>query len=261
MNQLAIKQPIETVSTLNAIRNLISLHRSGHLKGEFMPEDSNPALDKNSVQNAHYFTLPMALNYQRNSYKLWESALKTYQDPETCFVFDPAQVVHTSFEDLQTALVKHKVALQKNKHVEIWQRLCATLHDHYQDNILNLFQKHAYNIQFILHDVQQDNKKSYPYLSGQKIANYWLYVMTNYTSLPFINRQALSVAPDTHIIQATVKLGLVDSIQADNPDRQAIAHIWRTLLIDTDIAPIDIHTPLWLWSRNNFMPDPFETLS
>lgn len=37
-----------------------------------MPEDENPALDKSTKENYLYFTLPMALNYQRNSYMLWE---------------------------------------------------------------------------------------------------------------------------------------------------------------------------------------------
>lgn len=48
--------------------------KEGKLGGEFMPEDSNPNLSKASNENFLYFTLPLVLNYQRNSYKLWESA-------------------------------------------------------------------------------------------------------------------------------------------------------------------------------------------
>lgn len=48
--------------------------KEGKPGGEFMPEDSNPHLSKASNENFLYFTLPMVLNYQRNSYKLWESA-------------------------------------------------------------------------------------------------------------------------------------------------------------------------------------------
>lgn len=44
--------------------------KEGKLGGEFMPEDSNPNLSKASNENFLYFTLPMVLNYQRNSYKL-----------------------------------------------------------------------------------------------------------------------------------------------------------------------------------------------
>ena len=34
-----------------------------------MPEDENPSLKIDSLENYLYFTLPMSLNYQRNSYK------------------------------------------------------------------------------------------------------------------------------------------------------------------------------------------------
>ncbi len=35
-----------------------------------MPEDSNPGNFANAEERLVYFTLPMALNYQRNSYSL-----------------------------------------------------------------------------------------------------------------------------------------------------------------------------------------------
>jgi hypothetical protein len=62
---------------------LMKLYQSGTLGGEIMPEDANPGLDKGSDENYLYFTLPTALNYQRNSYRLWKSDEKTYNDKET----------------------------------------------------------------------------------------------------------------------------------------------------------------------------------
>lgn len=61
-------------------RKLIDMYKKGLLGGEVMPEDANPGLSKDSKENCLYFTLPMALNYQRNSYKLWEAAKATYED-------------------------------------------------------------------------------------------------------------------------------------------------------------------------------------
>ena len=58
---------------LKKMELLILMHKRGLLGGEYMPEDSNPSLDRNSKENFLYFTLPMALNYQRNSYKLWKN--------------------------------------------------------------------------------------------------------------------------------------------------------------------------------------------
>lgn len=42
----------------------------------------------------------------------------------------------------------------------------------------------------------------FPYLGGNKICNYWLYVMEQYTDVKFIDRENITVAPDTHVIQA-----------------------------------------------------------
>ena len=54
---------------LEQVDKLIIMYKNGELGGEVMPEDANPHFEKSSLENYLYFTLPMALNYQRNSYK------------------------------------------------------------------------------------------------------------------------------------------------------------------------------------------------
>jgi len=84
---------------LEKVEKLIKMYNQGELGGEVMPEDVNPHLKKESLENYLYFTLPMALNYQRNSYTLWESALKTFNDEETRFVFEPKLCLEKTFEE------------------------------------------------------------------------------------------------------------------------------------------------------------------
>ena len=74
---------------ISKCRILLDAYQSGKLGYMKMPEDSNPNFseDENEVRLV-YFTLPMSLNYQRDSYKLWESVLKTFNDPETKIVLD-----------------------------------------------------------------------------------------------------------------------------------------------------------------------------
>lgn len=55
---------------LDQVDKLIEMYNNGELGGEVMPEDANPHFEKYSLENYLYFTLPMALNYQRNSYTL-----------------------------------------------------------------------------------------------------------------------------------------------------------------------------------------------
>ena len=156
---------------LKKVDALYKLWKSGQLGGEFMPEDENPGLEKQSAQNYLYFTLPMALNYQRNSYTLWKSANKTYQDSNTRFVFDPIKVVNSSFEEVQYALTKYKVALQKNKQTEIWIKLCRTFVALYDGDIRKLFIKFDNDVDQIRNFIQKQNQKKQIPLNLHKAAS------------------------------------------------------------------------------------------
>ena len=95
----------------NAIRGqvqrLLAAYKAGRLGGEKMPEDENPHLDPASGENYLYFTLPMALNYQRNSYRLWECANRMYTDPAGRALFDPVRVMQTDDEPQQAQKGNH----------------------------------------------------------------------------------------------------------------------------------------------------------
>ena len=238
---------------LDNIRALYSMWKKGLLGGELMPEDSNPGLSKDSDENYHYFTLPMALNYQRDSYKLWTAASQAFADPCTNYLFNPNAVITTDVAKVRDDLLKYKVALQPNKHTEIWVTICRTIAEELKGTIKSLFQENGYRVANILEDIQVRNKKKYPYLSGNKIANYWLYVMSEYTSLQLVDKNNISVAPDTHVIQATYKLGLIDNINTNHVQAD-VAMAWREILSGSEFAPIDVHTPMWLWSRGGFVP-------
>lgn len=151
----------ETVNNtlLEKAEHLMQMHRQGLLGGEVMPEDANPNLDKSSAENYLYFTLPMSLNYQRNSYTLWESAKQTYSDPETRFVFFPKECLDRSFEDIQYALTKYKIALQKQKQTEIWIKLCDTFASRFDGDIRRMFDENDNDIDLIKRYVQLENKK------------------------------------------------------------------------------------------------------
>lgn len=240
--------------TLKKVEILRLMWNKGLLGGEIMPEDENPNLEKSSLENYLYFTLPMALNYQRNSYTLWENANKTYKDPETNFIFNPKEVLKKSYEEVQAALVKYRVALQKNKQTDIWINLCKTFVSLYDGDIRKLFDDMNNDVDKIREFIQKKNKKMFPYLSGTKLCNYWLYVIYQYTDKIYINIDKLTVAPDTHVIKSTHKLGLINDDELTRQDiQELVIERWNTLFEGTNYKAIDIHTALWLWSRNNFI--------
>ncbi len=238
---------------LEKIEKLYNAYKEGKLGGEFMPEDENPGFPKDSMGNYLYFTLPMALNYQRNSYTLWEAANKTYKDEETRFVFSPKAVLSSSFEDVQKALIKYRVALQKDKQTQIWIKLCDTIENLLDGDIRNLFTICNNDVNKIRDYMQIEHKKDFPYLSGNKLCNYWMYVIYQYTDKKYLNKEALTIAPDIHVMRSSVKLNVITQKDFESSNAQLICiDNWNKILNGTKFAPIDIHTPLWLWGRSGF---------
>ncbi|MDD6394649.1 MAG: hypothetical protein PUB37_00465 [Firmicutes bacterium] len=77
--------------------------------------------------------------------------------------------------------------------------------------------------------------------------------MEQYTDIDFTDRENITVAPDTHVIQASQRLGLISENEAGQSNvQQLVADRWRELLDGTELVPIDVHTPMWLWSRGKF---------
>ena len=233
-------------------RQLHALWKAGALGGEVMPEDVHPRVNRGSEDLARYFTLGMTLNYQRDSYALWRACTTTFLDPELAWVFQPERVVAASIEDLAEALLRRRVALQPNRHPLIWRRNAEALVRLADGRVRGLFEREGGNLGRVRAFVQE-HRASFPYLSGPKLSNYWLYVMSSYMDWPLSNRAALSVAPDRHVIAASRRLGVIDANEAlGGRLAEQVAMAWRTVLADTEFAPIDLHTPLWLWSRGGF---------
>lgn len=69
----------------------------------------------------------------------------------------------------------------------------------------------------------------------------------------FIDRENITVAPDTHVIQASERLGIISLEKTNQGNVQDIvASRWQEILKGTNLVPIDVHTPMWLWSRGKF---------
>lgn len=123
----------------------------------------------------------------------------------------------------------------------------------FDGDIRKLFDLLDNDVNKIREFVQKENKKKFPYLSGTKICNYWLYVIYQYTTQQYRNIECLTVAPDTHVCKYSLKLGLISEKEfQSNHVQDIVIERWQKILQGAKYKPIDIHTPLWLWSRNGF---------
>jgi len=238
---------------INNCQKLLVAYKNGQLGQTKMPEESHPGFSNNETEERlAYFTLPMALNYQRDSYKLWQAALATYNDEATKKVFSLSEAAAMNPADLRECLTKYKLALQPNRHIEIWQKIAKTIFQKW-GTLKNLFQDINYDFLKLRDIIQKEHRQGFPYLSGPKIFNYWSFVIGTYGQAPLASRDFIEIAPDTHITKCSVLLGVISEDEARKLSKSQISQRWRELLDGSGIAPIDLHPPLWFWSRNGFI--------
>jgi hypothetical protein len=223
---------------------------AGELPGPEQHE-VHPNLPLGSRENYLYFMLPCAVNFQRNSPALWRSALETYEDPETRYVFFPEEVAKHEFGSFQAAVTKHRLALQTNTHTKILWTISHTLHEHFDNDPRVLFASYNHDVRKIVQALQVERKPLFPYLGGTKLSNYCLFIISEFTDAPLRNLHEISIIPDTHVIRSTVRLGLLE----DGCDARAVEAVWRPLLRELRVPPTEMHTALWRWSRSGFCPD------
>src|SRR5260221_8854917 len=148
---------------LAKVKNLHKIFHEGKIP-TLPHHEVNPGFDKASRENYLYFTLPPTLNFQSSSPAMWPSALKTYEDEETRYLFFPEEVVKRSREEIQSAIIKHKLGLQRNKHTDIWSAIGQPLYDHYQSDPRNILKEGDFDAGRILQTIQKEKKKLFPYL-------------------------------------------------------------------------------------------------
>jgi hypothetical protein len=100
--------------------------------------------------------------------------------------------------------------------------------------------------------IQISHKKGFPYLSGPKIFHYWSYILGEYCGVLLKNKDYIQIAPDTHVIKCSILLGVLTEDEALKMKRDDISERWRQTLEGTGLSPIDMHSPLWFWSKNSF---------
>ncbi len=239
---------------LRKCKVLLDAYHKGLLGDTTMPEDTNPGFAEEEPRLA-YFTLPMALNYQRDSYRLWEAAKRTYEDKSTRPVFDVQKAASMETGTLREHLLRYRLALQPNRHIATWQTIAKTVAEKWGclKALMAAADGDFLKLQAI---IQKDHKRGFPYLSGPKIFHYWSFIIKTYGKVPLKNARYIDIAPDTHVTRCSVRLGIISEEEAKTLSKEQISERWRSLLQGTGIDPIDLHSPLWFWSRNGFSFTP-----
>lgn len=181
---------------LQRVEKIIQAYKSGLLGGEKMPEHENPGLPAGSRENYMYFTLPMALNYQRNSYKLWECANRMYA--EKPFMYNSHDVCEMSPDDVKSVLTEYKVALQPNRQPVIWTTLCETVERDLNGDIRGLFSECDFKVAAVKARIEGSRKKFH--ISAAK--KYATIGCMFWSSIPTRGLPTVRISPSLRILMS-----------------------------------------------------------
>jgi hypothetical protein len=175
---------------LDRVKQLLAYYEAGQIP-TLAQHEVNPGLERGSRENYLYFTLPVCINFQRSSPAMWAAALKTYEDPETRYVFFPELLAEADIEKIRADLVKHRLALQPNKHTSIWTTIARTLHEFYQDDPRQILAEAGNDAEALIKNLQVTHRARFPYLGGAKLSNYWPFILSHNTDAAFAHPEAI----------------------------------------------------------------------
>ena len=195
-------------AVLEQVHRLLAAYKAGRLGGEAMPEDENPHLDPASAKTTCIL---------RCQWRSITSAIPTDcgSAPTGCMPTPPdgrCSILSASCRRTKRNAAPYSGAVQGRPAAEPTPRHLENTLPHDCGAVRRrpavfLAQNHFRVSEIKAHIAA--HKKDFPYLGGIKICNYWLHVLEAYTDCRFSDRENISIAPDTHVLQSSVRLGVL----------------------------------------------------
>ena len=199
-----------------------SLHRAFGSAGVFgrteMPEDIRPkGVRKGSIQHQLFITLTVAIDYQRDANTLWKVSRKTFEDPQTSYLFHPESLHLNPPRKIVKDMQKHGLSKKPHKDSHIWRTVGVTIYKKWNGEPTRFLKSCRWDCLEILKRLKTDthsyNGKSvadYPYLRGDKIGPLWLRMLRDNVGIGKL--QSLDRVPipvDIHVARASLATGVV----------------------------------------------------
>jgi len=230
-----------------------------------MPEDIEPhSLIRGSLDHIFFITLTVSIDYQRDSPSLWESSRKTFDDPETRYLFDPKLLHETPFRKIGEDMQKYKLSRKPQKDANTWRTVGVTFYKKWKGDPRNFLQDCNWNSPLILRRLRDDKHiysgrqvSDFPYLRGPKIGPLWLRMLRDNVGITQLeNLENVPIPVDIHIARATLATGIVRGQFRGRLDEvfEYIRKAWfesvKGLSIkNREMIALDVDEPLWHLSK------------
>jgi hypothetical protein len=99
-----------------------SFSTTGILGNTEMPEDILPAgMEKGSLDHRLFITLIVSIDYQRDANVMWAVSRKTFENPDTRYLFDPASLHSNRPKQIEQDMQKYGLSKKFKKDPHIWR--------------------------------------------------------------------------------------------------------------------------------------------
>lgn len=230
-----------------------------------MPEDIIPNnVVRGSLDHVFFITLTVSIDYQRDAPSLWESSRKTFDDPETRYLFDPKLLHEAPFRKIVEDMQKYKLSKKPQKDANIWRTVGVTFYKKWGGDLRNFLENSNWDSSLILKHLRNDTHlyngklvSDYPYLRGPKIGPLWLRMLRDNVGIAQLrNLEQVPIPVDIHVARATLTTGVVrGSIEIRFDELfEYIRKAWfksvKGLSIkNRPMIALDVDEPLWHLSK------------
>ena len=230
-----------------------------------MPEDVRPRnVAIGSLEHLLFMTLTVSIDYQRDAPSLWESSRRTYNDPETRYLFNPRALYEAPFHKIIGDLQRCGLSRKPKKDAEIWRTIGVSFYKKWNGSPVLFLEHSKWDAEIILERLESDrhpygNRRviDFPYLRGPKIGPLWLRMLRDNVGLKKLEKlEKVPIAVDVHIARATLATGVVkgqfkgDLKEVFNYIREAWFNSVEGLEVKArSMIALDIDEPLWHLSK------------
>lgn len=230
-------------------KQLVAVHNNGGIFGfKETPQHEAPKRAETLEQRLRFVTFSVAIDYLRDSYRLYNTCRATFDDEETNWVFDPVAINSARFDKLTLALCKHGVAQRPTKDIDVWSTVGKRLLDLFEGQVTNMLDSVSRNGPALLVLVKESGFLG---LSGPKIGPLWLRMM-NDCCTPIGDISYVPIPVDRHVVTASFATGALSGVYRDQSLdvlTDPIQSVWREAGQLGGFAAIHLDVPLWELGR------------
>jgi endonuclease III len=244
-----------TVSTEFRIDDLKAVKIAGRLFNQFynrqgffanysMPEYVLPKnLREGSREHALFLTYVISIDYMTDAVRLWKKSRGAYElYPER---FTPEKILKVSPRTVEN-FVKELGARYYSNAARTWVKISGVLTEKYDEDPRNITKEPLEIVEL------KKRLKDFPYLRGNKLANFYIRAMGETGLLKVKNLDELDVPVDKQVARFTIYTGVLRLLSEqfvgcaqENPLRNLIEEAWRNAAKTLGTAPWKLDEPIW----------------